>query len=136
MALRRQIRVVAALMRDPVDGRILITKRQDRGEFGGFWEFPGGKVEPGESDRQALAREIHEELGIDVEVGAAFYSRVFEYRNFTLDFHILRCRHVAGEMRPLGVADMRWVLPADLPGYSFPPADAEVVSRLSSGHNM
>jgi len=123
-------------MRDPVDGRILITKRPDRGEFGGFWEFPGGKVEPGESDRVALAREILEELGIDVEVGATCYSRVFEYRNFTLDFHILHCLHVAGEMRPLGVAEMRWVLPAELAKYSFPPADAEVVSRLASGQNM
>ncbi len=132
----KQIRVVAALMRQADDGRILITRRPDHGEFGGYWEFPGGKVEPGESDSDALAREIREELGVDVLVGAQFYSRVFEYRNFTLDFHILRCVLVAGEMRPIGVADIRWVMPSELTRYLFPPADADVVCLLARGQNM
>jgi len=127
----RHIRVVAALMRDETGQRILITRRMDHGEFGGYWEFPGGKVEPGETDEQALARELLEELGAVVRVGEEFYAQVFQYRTFVLDFHILHCLPARQELRAIGVAEIRWVLPGELFSYRFPPADTEVVARLA-----
>jgi len=132
---KKRIRVVAALIRDESDGRILITRRLNHGEFGGYWEFPGGKVEPGESDAQALMRELIEELDLAVEVIGTWYSNVFEYRNFVLDFQLLSCRSLGGEISMRAVADFKWVLPHELAGFSFPPADAVVVSRLANAHN-
>ncbi len=103
--------------------------------MGGLWEFPGGKLEPGESDRVALMREIFEELGVPCHVRNRVFAILHEYRGFTLDFRVYQCELV-GEPRKLQVADLRWITPAELKGLSFPPADAALVEALFKGDDL
>ena len=128
---KRTIRVVAACVRK--SGLILVTRRLDTSDFGGCWEFPGGKVEPGESDRQALVRELVEEMSFFVEPVDECYSKMFEYEQFILDFHLYNC--LAGDQEILlqGIQDFAWVRPDELSDYRFPPADTEVVELISGG---
>jgi 8-oxo-dGTP diphosphatase len=129
MSDMKRIRVVAALVRK--DGRILITRRPSKSDFGGFWEFPGGKVEPGETDSAALVRELMEEMSFPVEPGDLYYGKLFEYERFILDFQLYNCRAVGNEISLHGISDYAWVLPGELAGYRFPPADTEVVALLA-----
>ncbi|MBI5494380.1 MAG: (deoxy)nucleoside triphosphate pyrophosphohydrolase [Deltaproteobacteria bacterium] len=128
------MRVVAAYCRRP-DGRFLVTQRPEGGPMGGLWEFPGGKVEPGEGDRAALKREIGEELGVDCRVTDRVFAIIHEYRGFTLDFRVYAC-HLLGEPQKIEVADLRWITSEELRGLSFPPADAALVESLLHGHAL
>jgi 8-oxo-dGTP diphosphatase len=128
------LRVVAAYCARE-DGRFMVTQRPAGGPMGGLWEFPGGKVEPGESDRTALKREIQEELGVACRVTDRVFAILHEYRGFTLDFRVYACR-LLGEPRLLQVADLRWITSAELHGLSFPPADASLVEALSRGESL
>ncbi|MEW5855732.1 MAG: (deoxy)nucleoside triphosphate pyrophosphohydrolase, partial [Myxococcota bacterium] len=130
----RRLRVVAAYCTRP-DGRFLVTQRPEGGPMGGLWEFPGGKVEKGESDRAALKREIKEELGVDCRVGDRVFAILHEYRGFTLDFRVYGTTLLA-EPKAIEVADMRWITSQELRGLSFPPADASLVEALSKGHEL
>ena len=103
--------------------------------MGGLWEFPGGKGEQGEGDRAALRREVKEELGVDSRVTDRVFAILHEYRGFTLDFRVYAC-HLLGEPKPMEAADMRWILPHELRGLSFPPADAMLVEALSKGQDL
>lgn len=111
-------------------GRILVTRRHDSGSCAGLWEFPGGKLEPGESPEQALVRELREELGVRVRVASSFRTISHRYPDRRVILHFLVAKIVAGTPQPLGCADMRWVSPADLAGLEFPPADEELVAEL------
>jgi mutator protein MutT len=126
--------VVAAYSKRP-DGKFLVTQRPAGGPMGGLWEFPGGKVEAGESDRGALRREIQEELGVDSRVHERVFAILHEYRGFTLDFRVYACV-LLGDPQRLQVADLRWIDPPELIGLSFPPADAALVEALSKGHDL
>lgn len=123
------VRVVAALMEDD-QGRVLITQRRPQAFMPLKWEFPGGKVEAGESDEQALARELSEELDIQVQVGAHFMGLVHEYPDFCIDFHVYRCQLVEGELKKVAVNDFKWVPLTDLERFEFPPADQPTIERL------
>jgi len=123
------VRVVAALMENE-NGQVLITQRRPQAFMPLKWEFPGGKVEPGETDTQALARELKEELGIEVEVGEHFMGLVHAYPNFSIDFHVYHCRRLSGDLANLAVHDFRWVDLSDLDKYDFPPADQPTVEQL------
>jgi 8-oxo-dGTP diphosphatase len=126
---KRRIRVVAALLeRD--DGKVLITQRRPQAFMPLKWEFPGGKVEPGETDQQALARELTEELDIQVEVGEHFMGLNHSYPEFELDFQVYRCRLLSGEPKKVAVHNFRWVTVNDLDNYEFPPADLPTVKQL------
>lgn len=129
MAERPRIRVVAALFRD--GPRFLLTQRPDRGSFANHWEFPGGKVEPGEDDRTALVRELIEELGARCEVGECFSESSWEYERFTLDFAVYSCVVVEGTFELREVQDLRWVLPQEAAELEIPPADGPVLRALS-----
>mgnify|MGYP001267530397 CR=1 FL=1 len=120
--------VVAAIIRR--DAQILITRRFDHVHLPGLWEFPGGKVESGESLHVALEREIIEELGVRIHVADEFLSIEHEYPSKSIRLHFFNCTILEGEPQALDVAELRWVGPSDLIHYPFPPADAKVISML------
>jgi mutator protein MutT len=124
------IAVAAAINRR--DGRVLIVQRPDDAAMGGLWEFPGGKVEPGETPEVALAREIVEELGARVAVGPPYHTTEHAYPDgphVRLLFY--ECALRDPDLRLLWGQAYRWVAPADLPAYAYPAADVAVVARLA-----
>ncbi|RJP76011.1 MAG: A/G-specific adenine glycosylase [Candidatus Zixiibacteriota bacterium] len=121
--------VTAGLISDG-RGNLLITRRPEKGLLGGLWEFPGGKQEPGESLEECLARELREELAIEVEVGEKFAAVDHAYSHFRITLHVFRCRWVSGEPQALGVADWKWIRPSGLRDYAFPRADRWVIERI------
>jgi len=128
--MRARKLVVAALCRDG-DGRILLTQRRPDQPMPLKWEFPGGKVEPGEPPVDALAREIREELGCDARVGRIDDVIFHAYAEFDLYMLVYACA-LAGTPRPVEVADVRWVPPAELPGFDVLPADVAICQRLAA----
>ncbi|MBP7049420.1 MAG: A/G-specific adenine glycosylase [Phycisphaerae bacterium] len=110
--------------------RILIDKRKPEGLLGGLWEFPGGKVRPGESLEAALLREVREELDIAIEVGAEIAVVDHVYTHFRVRIHAFECRHVSGEPRCIACADFKWVRPSDLGRYAFPAANKKIIEML------
>lgn len=126
---KRTIRVVAALI-ESGEGLVLITQRRAEAFMPLKWEFPGGKVEPGETDQQALKREIQEELGITVAVGDHFMGLIHSYPDFNVDFQVYQCSILEGEIQKVGVHDFKWVNVKDLDKFRFPPADQPTVKKL------
>jgi len=123
-----RIRVVAAMIER--DGKYLITQRRPSATLPLLWEFPGGRVEEGETDEAALARELKEEMGIDVEVRDRVMHVQHSYPHYDIDFCVYACRLVAGEIRNIRVHDHRWVAPTDMDKYEFPAADEKTVAQL------
>jgi mutator protein MutT len=109
------------------DGRILITRRPEGGHLGGFWEFPGGKLEGHETLRECLEREIREELGIEVRANKRLLDIDHEYEKKSICLHLFECAHMSGEPQPLECAEMRWVRPQDLENYRLPPPDVKMI---------
>ncbi|HEY3445652.1 MAG TPA: (deoxy)nucleoside triphosphate pyrophosphohydrolase [Myxococcales bacterium] len=126
--MRRQITVVGAMIER--EGKYLITQRKPTATLPLLWEFPGGRVEPGEADAAALARELKEEMDITVEVNEQIMHVQHSYPDYDIDFRVYRCRMVGGEIKHLRVHDHRWVAPADLDDYEFPPADQKTFEQL------
>ena len=114
------------------DGRVLLAQRPAGKQMAGLWEFPGGKIEPGETPEAALIRELDEELGIDTAESClaplTFASHAYE------DFHLLMmvfvCRKWSGAARPIEGGDLAWVRPARLRDYEMPPADLPLIPVL------
>lgn len=126
----RMIEVVAGVIRDR-RGRILLARRTEGRDLAGLWEFPGGKREPGETAEDALKRELHEELGIDIEVGAPLIRvpQAYPHKRLRLDVHEVHAWH--GTVRGLEGQALAWVPPHKLVDYPMPPADVPVVAALS-----
>lgn len=127
----KTIRVVAALIRK--DGEVLITERWPGKHLGLTWEFPGGKVEEGESNDQALKRELMEELGIEVRVGSCCFQTTYSYSSKEVHLSIFRCEITHGVPQALDVKGLEWVPQAKLSMRPFPPADLIFVQELSAG---
>jgi 8-oxo-dGTP diphosphatase len=115
------------------DGRVLITQRRADQSLPLQWEFPGGKVEPGEAPVAALARELAEELGVEARVGAIWDVLFHAYPTFDLVMLVYACRLAPGAVpRAVEVADLVWVQTSDLPGtWDILPADRPLVARLA-----
>ena len=122
------VHVVAAVIFR--DGRYLVTRRQKGVHLEGYWEFPGGKVDPGETDEAALVREIREELDAGVEVGRLVLATTHHYPERSVSLAFYECV-LTGTPTPLLGQEMRWVAPASLTSLAFPPADEELIALLS-----
>ena len=128
----KPILLVAAAALVDADGRVLICQRPKGKQLAGLWEFPGGKVEPGETPEVCLIRELKEELGIDV-VSACLAPSVFSSHGYDL-FHLLMplflCRRWTGVVQAMEHEALAWVRPEKLSDYPMPPADAPLVAWL------
>lgn len=124
--------LVAAVALMDSDGRILIAKRPEGKKMAGLWEFPGGKIDPGETPERALIRELQEELGIDTRTSClapiGFASHAYD------DFHLLMplyvCRVWDGTPTPREGQELAWVRPPRLGDYPMPPADIPLIAQL------
>jgi 8-oxo-dGTP diphosphatase len=116
------------------DGRILICQRKRDGAFPLQWEFPGGKVEPGEDAAMCLRRELREELTIDAEIGSEISTFRYIYPNgFEVELFFLRVTDYRGEIANQAFEQLLWVNPSELPSYDFLEADRALVARLATG---
>lgn len=127
---KRRIRVVAAQIER--DGHYMITQRKPTSSLPLLWEFPGGRVEEGETDEAALARELQEEMEIEVEVHDASVKVTHEYEAYVIDFHVYRCSLLTPEadIKLIGVHAYRFVRPEQLDDYEFPGADQATLDAL------
>jgi 8-oxo-dGTP diphosphatase len=123
------IDVVAGVIRH-TDGRFLITQRLAGDTLGGYWEFPGGKVEPGEDLRAALRRELLEEVGLETEIGAEIHRVVHPYPDRDVRLYFYEARILSGEPAKLEVADFAWVTAGQFLDYQFPEADLALLNQL------
>ena len=128
----RTVRVVAALMEN--NGRYLITQRRKTAVLPNLWEFPGGRVEDGETDAHALQREIHERLGVRVHVYELISFVSHPYERYTVHLHLYACQVAEGQLAARGVQDFRWVASAEFDDYPFTPADEVSMSQLLGEH--
>lgn len=112
------------------DGRFLIAQRPVEGLLGGLWEFPGGKVQAGESLEGALRREIMEELAIEIEVGRPVVTVQHGYTHFRITLYAFHGRYVGGEVQHIGVADHAWVTLAEVDRYAFALTDRKIINSL------
>jgi 8-oxo-dGTP diphosphatase len=124
--------LVAAVALIDADGRVLLARRPEGKEMAGLWEFPGGKVLPGESPESALLRELKEELGLDTSESclAPFAFASHRYPAFHLLMPLYVCRRWTGVPAPLEGQELAWVRPTRLADYSMPPADRPLVALL------
>lgn len=112
------------------DGRVLVTRRRPDVPYPDLWEFPGGKMEPGEDPRDCLIRELREELGIGIEVQEVFDVTYYRYPERPVLILSYRCRWCDGTIQDLEVAEHKWVPPRSLRSDEMLPADAPLLTRL------
>ncbi|MBI5846746.1 MAG: 8-oxo-dGTP diphosphatase MutT [Nitrospirae bacterium] len=134
MKKQTPVKVVAAVIEE--DGKVLIAKRRKGDMLAGKWEFPGGKIDPGETAEEALKRELHEELGIEAEVSDFICSSRYDYEHLSVELLAYRVKYISGDITPHVHDEVKWVLPDDLCTYDFPAANVEIVRRLSSCHDL
>lgn len=122
------IKVTAAILAK--DDTIFIAKRGPGGRFAHRWEFPGGKIEPGESPEECLTREMKEEFAIDVRVDGFFAESVHTFPGGQILVFAYYCAWTGGEIRPVEHEEYRWVAAAELGDFDFAPADMPLARRL------
>ena len=122
----KTIRVVAAVIRD---GEKIFATMRGYGDFKGLWEFPGGKIEPGES-QEALKREIREELASEIAVGALIDTVEFDYPTFHLSMDCFWCQLIRGDLELLEAAEARWLTKETLKSVEWLPADLGLIEKI------
>ncbi len=125
----KTIRVAAAVIRN--EDRIFATAR-GYGEYKGWWEFPGGKIEAGESPQAALVREIREELDTGIEVGEKLADVEYDYPDFHLSMTCFSCRILSGSLTLKEHESAGWLLPEELDTVRWLPADREIIDKLKT----
>ena len=128
MSAPRTIRVVAAVI--DKGGRYLITQRRATAVLPLMWEFPGGRVEPGESDADALRREVNHRLGVDIEPGQLISFVSHPYERYVVDLYLYECRLTGGEPTEQNVHAFKWVASSEFDQYPFTPADELSMNKL------
>ncbi|QGZ91935.1 8-oxo-dGTP diphosphatase MutT [Microcystis aeruginosa] len=124
---RKQIGV--AVIRDDRD-LILIDRRLAKGLLGGFWEFPGGKIEGNETVQECIKREILEEIGIEIAVDSHLITIDHTYSHFRVNLQVYNCRYLTGQARAIECEEIRWVTIQELDNYTFPAANQEIIRAL------
>ena len=127
----KQIEVVAAIIHR--DGAYFATQR-GYGEFEGMWEFPGGKIEPGESREDALKREIQEELGVDIYIKELLCTTEYDYPTFHLTMHCYLCSVASGEIELREHKSAQWLTAETLDTVEWLPADKEIIAKLRANN--
>ena len=127
-APRRLIRVVAAVIQK--NERYLITQRRPNAVLPLMWEFPGGRVDEGEQDADALRREVLERLGADIDVGQLISFVSHPYEHYTVDLHLYECKLKSENLQAKAVNDFKWVTSSEFDQYSFTPADEASMTKL------
>lgn len=122
-------KIGVAVIRDE-KGKILIDRRLEEGLLGGMWEFPGGKIEPGETIQDCIKREIKEELGIDIAVEDHLITINHAYTHFKITLNVYYCRHLAGEPQTIECQEIRWVTLDEIDKFPFPKANTRIIEAL------
>ncbi|MCG8556655.1 MAG: (deoxy)nucleoside triphosphate pyrophosphohydrolase [Proteobacteria bacterium] len=125
---QRRIRVVAAVIES--EGRYLITQRRQGAVLPNLWEFPGGRVEPGESDAGALRRELGERLEADVDVGQLISFVSHPYPSYTVDLYLYECTLRGSRIVTRAVQSYRWITSGEFDQFAFTPADEASMNQL------
>ena len=125
----KKIEVVAAILHR---NGLYFTTQRGYGEFEGMWEFPGGKIEPGESRDVALKREIQEELGVDIAIENLLSTTEYDYPSFHLTMHCYLCSIASGEIELREHKSARWLRSEELGSVECLPTDKDVISRLNN----
>ena len=127
----KTVKVVAAVICDSLQGKEKIfAAARGYGEFKGLWEFPGGKIEAGETPQQALAREIQEELNAKITVGELIETIEYDYPTFHLSMDCFWCEVVEGELKLLEAEDARWLSKEELYNVQWLPADITLIEKI------
>lgn len=114
-------------------GEILIDRRRHEGVMGGLWEFPGGKVELGETIEECIKREIYEELGIEIEVGKHLLTINHTYTHLQVTLTVHSCHHLRGVPQPIECDEVRWVSLDEIEQFTFPEANTQIIAALKKG---
>ena len=126
------IQLISAVALIDSDGRVLLAERQEGKIFAGYWEFPGGKIETGETPEAALVRELDEELGVDTKDSClaplGFVSHPYDTHHMVLLLYV--CRKWSGRPQPKEGGQLKWVAPARLRDFEMPPANKELISVI------
>lgn len=117
-------------------GKILIDKRLPTGLMANLWEFPGGKIEAGETPQDCIIREIKEELGVTIEIDQHLIDITHSYSEFIVTLFVYICQLIEGNPQPLECAEVRWVTPSELDNFEFPSANQEIISILNQLNNI
>ena len=127
------IRVTAAIIES--ENKILIAQRKANDNlFGGLWEFPGGKIEDGESPEECMARELKEELEIDVEVGTLITSNKHRYPNGIFELLAYRVQHICGNFVLNNHNEIKWITIDEISNFKFPPANTPIINYLKNSY--
>ena len=127
----KEIEGVAAVIERA--GKFLITLRLETSPMGHCWEFPGGKIEPGETIEQCAVRECEEEIGVAVRPLRRLREEWYDYPHGRVHLHFVLCEIVSGEPKPIQCREAKWIKPEEFKNYEFPPADVGVIEGLLKG---
>jgi len=132
LSTKKYRRIGVGVVWDHDRQRILIDRRLPEGELAGYWEFPGGKIEPDEDAAACIKREVQEELAIEVEVGDHLITIDHEYETLKVSLIVHHCQHIAGEPQAIACSEILWVTVNDLEKFQLPAANYQIVQALKA----